>query len=43
MDCSVIVVRGNIKHNNITKGTKFKFSSDDDPKVTYKCKLDDKN
>ena len=42
IDCSVTMVRGNIKHNNKRKRTTLKFSSDGDPKVTYECKIDDK-
>ena len=41
-DCSVSVVHGSIKHNSQRKKAKLRFSSNGGPKVTYRCKLDDK-
>ncbi len=37
----VTSVRGKISHNKRRKRTKFSFSSDGNPGVTYQCKLDD--
>ena len=40
-DCSVSMISGKFNHNNKRSRTRFRFSSDGDSKVTYKCKLDD--
>ncbi len=35
------MVSGKVRHNQRRNRTRFRFSSDGDPKVTYRCKLDD--
>ena len=42
-DCSVTMINGRFNHNNQRNRTRFRLSSDGDPKVTYKCKLDNRN
>ena len=39
--CSVSMISGKFNHNSKRSRTRFRFSSDGDSRVTYKCKLDD--
>ena len=40
-NCSVIIIKGSIKHKKRQNKTILKFSSDADPLATYRCKLDE--
>ena len=40
-NCSVTMVSGKVNYSQRRNRTRFRFSSDGDPEVTYGCKLDD--
>ena len=42
-DCMLTRINGHVKHNQGKKKTTFTFSSDDDLRTTYRCKLDKKD
>lgn len=40
--CSVTKITGRVRNNNRKRKSNFKFTSDNDSRVTYQCKLDDR-
>ena len=42
-DCMLTKINGRVKHSLKRKRTTLTFSSDDDLKTTYQCKLDERD